>query len=675
MNSDLVEELFAELLTQPHAQRLQTLSQSDYPDDVKQAAVRLCNAHESKSPFLNTDIMSDIARAAPEFFDQSGAETVEETDVRLSRGQKVGAYVVEDTIGTGGMSVVYRAIQAKPIKRRVALKFIRPSLFAPKAVKRFFREQQAVALVDHPNIATLYEVGSTSDGHPFAAMEYVNGLPITVFCQKYKLDYRQKLRVFMRACDGLFHAHRHGIVHRDIKPDNILVGVRDRRPVPKLIDFGIAKISRDDLKQNLTVTQFGQVLGSPRYMSPEQFNHSSQVDHRTDVYSAALVLFELLTTEPYRKGDTTEEIMSQVRVSQPELLSSRIKQNSRNQKELTGSNESSAELIKFAKRDLDWVMTKALAKDPDKRYSSVQAFVKDLDAAMRGKPVSVSAPRWPTRMKQFVNRNAKAFAAVAALLLVSSLVYGYFTIRSSANDLSDARQANLQSSQQTAAANDLIMRLLASDMYEMTSDQFDLNLIPAYESQYQAIHANGGPESSEDKTVYGILAVLNAMSGDFDRADVLMEEVTDDQQKDELRQVREKICSEYAATAKEKLSQLTDGQDDFERATQQMTLGRCYIVWGMLPDAEQLLNESIAFFELNRPGSYDLLVAQITLAKIYEKAGKDTERKSLLVATYEKFKNNDALLETIRGKEAFAKVVGVLAQLDPQNFGRGNESQ
>ena len=322
------------------------------------------------------------------------------------------------------MSVVYLATQESPIKRTVAIKVIRPSLLAPMTVLRFFKEQQALALVGHPNIATLYEVGTTSEGLPFAVIEYVDGMPITQFCENLSLNLRERIQLFTEACLGLQHAHRHGIVHRDIKPDNVIVGLENGKPIPKLIDFGIAKINRGDLPDNPTMTKVGQILGSPRYMSPEQYDQKP-VDSRSDVYSAGLILFEMLANSPYRQGDATNVIIDRDKIEASELLSERIRRQAlesaddpetSNIKDESKLN-SASKLISFCKRDLNWILQKALALDPDDRYQDVASLVKDLNATLNNQPVSVSAPSLFVQSRKFVSSNLRSLGIVALLTL------------------------------------------------------------------------------------------------------------------------------------------------------------------------------------------------------------------------------------------------------------------
>jgi serine/threonine protein kinase len=674
--SDLVEKLFDELVNTDLTERNRVVSNSPYPVAVKQAATDLIKAYESQSTLLNKDLVSDVAEVSPSFFEAEPSEK----DEALKPGDRIGNYVIDSKIGEGGMSIIYKATQQSPIKRMVALKFVRPSLLAPRVALRFLREQQALALVGHPNIATLFEVGSTPNGQPFAVMEYVQGLPITQFCEKHQLDSKQRTILMMQACAGLAHAHRHGIIHRDVKPDNILVCIRDRKPIAKLIDFGIARINRDDLANNQTLTQMGQILGSPRYMSPEQFS-CKQANQRSDIYSAALVLYELISRAPYREGVTTEEIVEQAQQAETVMLSASVKSRFQDDQTVFGKDQPGP-LVKFLKKDFDWIMATALALDPSDRYSSVLSFVKDLRAALRNEPVSVSRPSASARLVKYAGSNRKTIGIAAAIGSLLLLGFGWWTLKDSESKLSQARQevlvattASSASTKESAAANDLIMRLLASDMYELTTDQFDLNLIPVYESQFEKIKLSGGPKSNEDRTVYGILAVLYAMSGDFDQSDNLMKLVTEDKQQDELRIVREKICREYAETAKQRLTQLVGEQHSTQRALQQVTLARCYVVWGMWPDAESLASAAITHFDDQDPESYQALVSRNTLAEIYQKTNQSEKLLDLIQDTHQRFCNCQPVLSTAKGAAAFENVSQMVQQLKSQGAGEGDSQE
>lgn len=665
MNSQAVQDLFSELLEISPERRQQYLTSVDRPEEIKNAANRLITASESPSEFLNKDLLSDLANLDPDFFEHTA------NDIVLKAGDRVGNYTVEAISGEGGMSIVYEAIQTQPIKRRVALKLIRPSVLAPRTKLRFFREQQALAVVAHPNIATLFEVGTTKSGHPFAAMEFVDGLPITDFCEAHRVNDRFRIELFIKACQGLSKAHRHGIIHRDIKPENVLIGIHDRMAVPKLIDFGIAKFVSRDLENNKTMTQPGQVLGSPRYMSPEQIE-GRIVDERSDVFSAGLVLFELLSRSPYRKGDTAELMMSQARTAEIELLSDRIRSDrQRNEHKLPNASFNS--LLKTATRDLNWILEKALAREPEDRYQSIDLFLADLKASFLGQPVSVSTPGPVRRAQRFIKTNRRSLAAIAAtaLIVVGSLVF--YNWRQSVNELSEIKLANQVSEERNAASNDLIIRLFASHQYQLTPEQFDLTSIRMYQGEHDQINKRGGPQTDKEKSVYGILAVFYAMSGSFDKADELMEQVTDLEQRSELHRVREKICENYAADAKQKLALLPKGDRSVERARQQLVLGRCYIVLDMLKDSEKLINDAIEIFDSSPSFACDSLIARNTLAKLYEQAGKNVDHAVLLEKTYSSFKDNQTLLATDCGKNAFTKTSQMLAASSPEKFGELNQ--
>lgn len=655
MNNQVVEDLFAELLELAPDQRNPHLKSSDLPINVKTAASQLVNAFESQSELLNDDLLTDVARLDPDFFATSPDE------IQLKVGDQVGSYTVEGISGEGGMSIVYRAKQTTPIQRRVALKLIRPSILTPKTVLRFIQEQQALASIEHPNIATLYEVGTTETGHPFAAMELVNGLPITQFCNRHRSNTKYRIELFVKACQGLAQAHRHGIIHRDIKPEHILVTTRGNMAIPKLIDFGIAKFV-NDTHPNQTMTRPGQVLGSPRYMSPEQIE-GQEVDERSDVYSAALVLFELLAQSPYRTGDTAKMLLSNARTTEIELLSERLRKNHQRNKQPLNQSEIQS-LLGLANRDLNWILEKALAHSPDDRYPTLNAFLDDLKASYFDKPISLRKPSLASRTLRQIKNNQTSIGVIAAIILVLMSSITFYSWRKSARELSEIKFTNQLNEERNAASNDLIIRLFASNQYQLAPEQIDSASIQMYENQYEQIQSQGGPSNHEEKSVYGILAVFYAMSGSFDEADQLMEQVADERQRSELQRVREKICENYAKNAKQKLATLPPGDNSLEKARQQLVLGRCYIVLNMLVDSEKLILEAIDIFDANPQATCDSLIARNTLAKLYEQSGKTSARNTLLATTYRSFKDNTELLATLCGQNAFAKTSNMYFELE-----------
>ena len=669
MSTSLIEELFNEALEHPVHLRAPVLSNANCSDEVRATVMQLLAAYEQSSPLLNNDLVSDLRQISPSFL-KTQAYTVGDTDagasddISLKYGQKIGNYVVKGKLGSGGMSVVYQAKQFEPIERDVAIKLIRPGSSTEIGLKRFFREQQAVAIMRHPNIASLYEVTRTKSGKPVAVMELVRGQSITTFCDRHRLNWKHRVGVFLKVCRGLSHAHQRGVVHRDIKPENILVAVEERKPVPKLIDFGIASIKRTDLSSNPTLTQTGQWIGTPRYMSPEQFENSRNLDHRTDIYSAAMVLFELLAGVPFLEGANAGELLSNSSNVNPDRLSVRIRKVAEQHGKGFYGAESSDAMARFASKDLDWIIAKALAHDPHDRYEDIESFANDLRAAMQGNQVSVSAPPLLFRTGRFLMRYRRPIWMGASITAIVLLSFGIFQKWNSEANLREARIARTMQVEKTAAANDLIMSLLASDEYQLTSDEFDLDLVPAYRAYYQQIQQAGGPKSKEDKFVYGILAVMEAMIGDFDQAETLMEIADAEHGTKELRAVRHKICEKYAEAAKVRLGELDTESESFEKASQQMTLARCYFVWGMYGDGEQLLAESIDYFESQRPRCYESLVAQLTLIKILQRSGKADEMKAQLDETLRQFGNQHELLSTERGKVTWS-TINRLAKKNP----------
>jgi len=667
MSSNLIEQLFNEAIEQPPELRPSALSNADCSEEVKEIVRQLLASYDQPSPFFNDDLVSDLQNISPGFLNTQvesdtgvSTDTIDEDhrsdDIALKRGQKIGNYVVASMIGSGGMSVVYRAKQFDPIRRDVAIKLIRPSNSTKIALKRFYREQQAVALLRHPNIASLYEVTQTKCGKPVAVMEFVRGKGITEFCDHHQLSWKHRIRVFRKVCRGLSHAHRRGVVHRDIKPENVLVTIEDKKPAPKLIDFGIATITRADLSGNATLTQTGQWIGTPRYMSPEQFENSRDLDHRTDVYSAALVLFELLAGVPYLEGDTANELVKNSSNEEPDRLSVRIRKTAAEKGDDYLGSESADTLAKRASKDLDWILIKALARDPQERYQDMASFANDLRAAMKGEPVSVSAPSLNVRTRKYFVRHQRPIWISASLSAILLLSFGLYQKWNSEADLQEARLEQTKQVEKTAAANDLIMTLLASDEYQLTSDEFDLDLVPAYRAYYQQIQKEGGPKSKEDRFVYGILAVMEAMIGDFDSAETLMETADAENSTKELQAVRDKICEKYALAAKVRLGELESEEKTFEKASQQTTLARCYFVWGMYDDGEQLLTQAIDYFESKRPRCYESLVARLTLIKIFQRSGKFQKMKTQLAETLDRFRNQQELLSTERGQVTWSAI-------------------
>jgi serine/threonine protein kinase len=344
-------------------------------------------------------------------------------------GSQIGPYKLLQEIGQGGMGAVFLAEQREPVRRQVALKLIKAELASATSVARFEAERQALALMDHPHIAKVLDGGTTSAGRPYFVMELVMGIPITRYCDDQQLSIRQRLELFIPVCQALQHAHTKGIIHRDIKPSNVLVAPGDGQPAPKVIDFGIAKATGQRLTERTLFTEFGSVLGTLEYMSPEQAELNNQdIDTRSDVYSLAVVLYELLTgttplTHQVLKGTTFLEVLRRIREEEPPTPSRRL---STLQEALpTISAQRRTEPVKLARAlrgELDWVVMKALEKDRSRRYESASALARDLERYLADEPVQARPPSLGYWLAKFARRNRGLVLATAAALL--ALVVG-----------------------------------------------------------------------------------------------------------------------------------------------------------------------------------------------------------------------------------------------------------
>jgi serine/threonine protein kinase len=337
-------------------------------------------------------------------------------------GQTLGPYHLLQPIGAGGMGEVWLAEQRQPIRRRVAIKLIKAGMDTREVVARFESERQALALMEHPGIAKVFDAGATPQGRPYFVMEYVTGIPITEYCDKHRMTLRQRLELFIHVCDGVQHAHQKAIIHRDLKPTNILVGEVDGRPVPRIIDFGLAKATAQPLTPETLFTRAGVIVGTPTYMSPEQADSTGMdVDTRTDVYSLGVVLYELLVGEvplDFRKL-AFDEILRRMREEEASKPSAKLR--TRNQQSSTASKNRGSDSPTLARQlrgDLDAITLKALEKDRSRRYASPSDLAADIARYLRNDTVLAHAPSAAYRTRKYIRRHWVGVAAVAGLLVV-----------------------------------------------------------------------------------------------------------------------------------------------------------------------------------------------------------------------------------------------------------------
>jgi tetratricopeptide (TPR) repeat protein len=376
-------------------------------------------------------------------------------------GTTIGRYKLLEKIGEGGMAVVYMAEQQSPLHRRVALKIIKLGMDTKQVIARFEVERQALALMDHPNIAHVFDGGATETGRPYFVMELVRGVSITEYCDKNRLSPRERLELFVPVCNAVQHAHQKGIIHRDIKPSNVMVTLHDGKPVPKVIDFGIAKAINQRLTEQTLFTRYAQMVGTPEYMSPEQAEMSGlDIDTRTDIYSLGVLLYELLTGgtpfagEELRKAGYSE-MQRIIRETDPLKPSTRIRTLGQTLPEVAERRRSSPELLrKLVKGDLDWIVMKTLEKDRTHRYETAHALAEDIERHLRHEPITAGSPGAIYRVRKFVRRHRVRLATWSAVTLVAAglLFAGAAYLRFTTQRTRDNHQKSL------AAVEDMLSR-------------------------------------------------------------------------------------------------------------------------------------------------------------------------------------------------------------------------
>ncbi len=338
-------------------------------------------------------------------------------------GQTIDKYKLLQAIGEGGFGIVYMAQQVRPVQRKVALKVIKPGMDTRDALARFEAERQALALMEHPNISRVLDAGSTESGHPFFVMELVKGVPITEYCEKQHVPVRQRLTLFRTVCQAVQHAHSKGIIHRDLKPSNVMITLHDTVPVPKIIDFGISKALNQQLTEKTLFTRYGQMLGTPMYMSPEQAELSGlDIDIRSDVYSLGVLMYELLTGTPPFSAERLQtaayaELIRIISEEDPPTPSSRLSSLSTSKKLSDGQCKVDYRQLSLQVRgDLDRIVMKALEKDRRRRYDTVNDLARDVQRYMNDEPVTAGSPTIAYRFRKFVRRNRALVTGVSAVL-------------------------------------------------------------------------------------------------------------------------------------------------------------------------------------------------------------------------------------------------------------------
>jgi tRNA A-37 threonylcarbamoyl transferase component Bud32/tetratricopeptide (TPR) repeat protein len=451
-------------------------------------------------------------------------------------GQTLGRYKLLEKVGEGGCGIVYVAEQTEPVRRRVALKVIKLGMDTKAVVARFEAERQALAMMDHPNIAKVLDAGATEMGRPFFVMELVRGIKITEYCDQHHLATKERLELFVKVCQAIQHAHQKGIIHRDIKPSNILVTLHDGAPVPKVIDFGIAKATEGRLTDATVYTQLHQFIGTPAYMSPEQAEMSGlDVDTRSDIYSLGVLLYELLTG---RTPFDPTELMSQgldvmrrtIREKEPVRPSTKVATLQAEEQSTTAEcrGAEALKLISLLRGDLDWIVMKCLEKDRTRRYETANGLAFDLKRHLNNEPVLARPPSTAYRLQKALQRHKVAAMAAMAVILVVILGVAGITLA-----LLKARHAETLSMQSRNDAENLANFML-EDLYAELEPSGQLETITRLARKAVAYYdglstALRTPETERNwLAARARLALLLASQGDFEKAIATAEKVQGD---------------------------------------------------------------------------------------------------------------------------------------------------
>jgi serine/threonine protein kinase len=466
--SSPVEEIFFAVLDQPPAERAAYLAAACGEDaQLRRRVERLLSAHPEVGSFLESPAAaSPLPPGGRGDGGEGGAATATLEPLDAHPGTLIASkYKLLEEIGEGGMGTVWMAEQLEPVRRKVALKLIRPGMDSSQVIARFEAERQALALMDHPNIAKVLDAGTvgqdsnpaaSSDrigilshiGRPFFVMELVKGVPITKYCDEHRLTPRQRLELFVPVCQAVQHAHQKGIIHRDLKPSNVLVALYDGKPVPKVIDFGVAKAAGQSLTDKTLVTGFGAIVGTLEYMSPEQAEvNQLDIDTRSDIYSLGVLLYELLTgSPPFSRKELEKagmlEMLRVIREQEPSKPSTKLSSSDALPTLAANRGTEPVKLTKLVRGELDWIVMRALEKDRNRRYETANGFAADVQRYLADEPVQACPPSAGYRLRKFARkyRAVLSTAGVVAFLLVAGLGVSLWQMNRAIDAEGQARQ-------------------------------------------------------------------------------------------------------------------------------------------------------------------------------------------------------------------------------------------
>jgi eukaryotic-like serine/threonine-protein kinase len=457
------------------AEREAFLAQACASDrELRHQVAKLLAAHERSDRLFSPGVSHFVAGMLDSLTSlalrQGAPASLEQT------GSRIGRYRILEPLGEGGCGVVYLAEQEEPLRRRVALKILKPGMDTRSVIARFEAERQALALMDHPNIAKVLDAGATESGRPYFVMELVRGVRITDYCDEHHLGTRQRLLLFIQVCQAIQHAHQKGVVHRDIKPSNILVTVHNAVPTPKVIDFGIAKATEGKLTDNPAFTVLGQFIGTPAYMSPEQAEMGGlDVDTRTDIYSLGVLLYELLTGRtPFDQKELVssgfDAMRRTLREAEPQRPSTMLTSLANAELTTTAAcrRAEPPKLIKSIQGDLDWIVMKALEKDRARRYETANGLAMDIQRCLNLEPVMARPPSQLYRLRKLIRRNQVVFASGTVVVLTLVIGLGVSTWLFLREREAHRVQQRLRQEAEQARANEMQMRQKAEAREKVT---------------------------------------------------------------------------------------------------------------------------------------------------------------------------------------------------------------
>ena len=418
-------------------------------------------------------------------------------------GSRIGPYKLLQLIGEGGMGVVYMAEQEKPVRRRVALKIIKPGMDTRQVIARFEAERQALAMMDHQHIAKVFDAGDTDSGRPYFVMELVKGVPINEYCDRNRLTPRERLELFVPVCQAIQHAHQKGIIHRDIKPSNLLVTLADGQPLVKVIDFGVAKAVDQRLTERTMFTQLGQIVGTLEYMSPEQAEMGGlDIDTRSDIYSLGVVLYELLTgSSPLERAKLREagyaELLRRIREDETPKPSTRLSDSKASLPTISAQRRTEpAKLTKLIRGELDWIVMKALEKDRTRRYETANGLSRNIQRYLDGDPVEAGPPSATYRLRKFARRHRALLTTAslfAALLVTGAVVSTVLAVRASRAEVA-TREALIRVRDEEAKTQQALTRATEEEKKAKLSEAEARAVLNFFQSK---VLAAGRPEGQE----------------------------------------------------------------------------------------------------------------------------------------------------------------------------------